>query len=182
LPDGCYFLQSDVLPDGLCTVTSTNERSRLVHHESHFTTVINLKSAWRGRIKIVDTTIPTQEFSISVSGSATPQEDGSFAGSIRQVSYFIPLIPGKTSKGKWSLRRATKKDIDAGIKRILKQATENLWSSRGRPKKYNKTPELSALRSASFLPEVIEMYEAGTIVVMDGKFKLEDEDSQQNKD
>ena len=179
LRDGRYFLQSDVLPDGLCTVTSTNERSRLVHHESHFPTIINLKSAWRGKIKIVDTTIPTQEFSISVSGSARPQRDGSFSGSVKQVSYFIPLIPGKTSKGKWSLRRATKEDIAAGIDRTLKAATENLWSNRGIPKKYNKAPELSALRSAAFLPEVIEMYEAGTIVVKNGNFRLNDTDSQQ---
>ena len=179
LPDGRYFLQSDVLPDGLCSVTSTNGVSRLVHHESHFTTIINLKSAWRGRIKIVDSTIPTQEFSISLSGSASPQEDGSFSGRIRKSSYFIPLIPGRIRRGTWSLRKATEQDIAAGIKRILEQATEHLWASRGRPKKYNKTPALSALRSAAFLPEVLEMYEAGTIIVVDGRFELNDTDSQQ---
>ena len=179
LPDGLYFLQSDVIPDGLCTVTSTNGRSRLVHHESHFTTIITLKSAWRGKVKIVDTTIPTQEFSVSVSGSATPQEDGAFSGPIKQTSYAIPLIPGKIQRGTWSLKRATKKDVDTGIERILKQATENLWSSRGIPEKYNKTPELSALRSAAFLPEAIDLYKAGTIVVENGTFKLKDTDSQQ---
>ena len=174
------MLQSDVLTSGLCDLTRTNELYRLTHLERHNTTLnLNINEQ---EIVIVNTTLPNQEYWISISGSAELGANGVYSGKMKAAYHAFPLIPGKVEKGTWSLRRATAKDIRDGIERGLEFASELYWADRGRKNENRIEHALQAAvgngYSTADLPRILEMFANGDIILEDNKFTLKSEDSQ----
>ena len=112
LNEGMYYFESDILTPGVCDLIKTNDTYRLIHKERH-NTVINLVQRKSGTLKIFDTQLPGQEYWIAVSGSASPQGDGSYLGKVRTAYHYFPVIPGKVNKGTRSLRVATQEEVSA---------------------------------------------------------------------
>ena len=112
LKEGIYYFDSDILTPGICDLVKTNDTYRLIHQERH-NTVINLVQHRNKTLKIFDTQLPGQEYWISVSGSASPKDDGSYSGKIKTAYHYFPVSPGKVNKGTWTLREATQEEVTA---------------------------------------------------------------------
>ncbi len=89
LYEGRYYLQSDVLAEGLCDLIETNGTYFLTHIEKD-NTIIKFKIDHKDKIIIEDTVLPTSEFWSTVTGSAKLQEEGIYSGKVKISQHYIP--------------------------------------------------------------------------------------------
>lgn len=188
ISNGRYVFTCSKLYSGLCDITSTNGQYRMVPIENYGRGYIDFKRSWTGKLKITKSNMGSSEVALNLTGTAKPFDDRSFAGRVRLSYYAIPLIPGRISWAKWSLRPATREEIHAGLLNGLIEASGALannrrysaiWEKRGKEPWSEETLVHYGLlggRNHGYshfdVPQLLQWYREGILKVVDNHFEL----------